>query len=326
MPFVLVLNSSNVTGNYLNNYTYRFTNGSIEIPPNSEMCVSSITLPYSWYNINQPVYSNGTFQYTLPGPGATVSTTYTVNFLPGFYQVSDINNYIQAYMFALGQYVLLTGGTIVYFINLLTDQTYYTNQFILNVVPTSASVITLYGAGATVPGNTGSNPYSYPTIQSLPLIIIPANTSANGLTSFGQLIGYSPNTYPVGSVIPYVPSGVLSTTNRSVNVLGNITPNLTPVNSLIISCNLVDNNITIPSNILDSFNINAIFGANIQYTANFEKMVSLVTGKYQFMTLTLLDQNGNPIQANDGNVLITLIIKMGKKELLTYRLSDIGNR
>jgi len=319
MPFVLVLNSSNVSGNLLSNYNYRFTNGSIDIPPNSEMCVSSVTIPYSWYNVNQPIYSNGIFQYNYPNTVGSF-TTFTVNFNPGFYQVSDLNNAIQLFMFQQGQYIRLASNAIIYFINLLTNQTFYTNQFVLNIVPLAANVATYYGVGATIGGGV------YPTVQSCCQVIIPNNTSANGLTSFGTLIGYSPGTYPLGSTFPVLPSGTISSTNYSVNTLGNITPNLTPVNSLILSCNLVDNNISVPSNILDSFNINSVFGGNITYSANFEKLVSLVTGKYQIMTLTLLDQNGNPIQANDPNVLITLIIKTGKKPLLTYRLDDTGNR
>ena len=320
MPFVLVLNSSNVSGNLLSNYNYRFVNGSIDIPPNSEMCVSSVTIPYSWYNVNQPVYSNGIFQYNYPNTTGGF-TTFTINFNPGFYQVSDLNNAIQLYMFQQGQYIRLQSNAIVYFINLLTNQTFYTNQFVLNIVPLSTNVATYYGVGAVIGGGV------YPSVQSCCQVIIPVNTSANGLTSFGTLIGYSAGTYPLGSVFPVLPGGTISSTNYSVNTLGNITPNLTPVNSLILSCNLVDNNISVPSNILDSFNINSAFGGNITYSANFEKLVSLVTGKYQIMTLTLLDQNGNPIQANDPNVLITLIIKTGKKPLLTYRLGDdIGNR
>lgn len=317
MSFVLVLNSSNVSGNYLSNYTYRFTNGSIDIPPNSEMCVSSVTLPYSWFNINNPVYSNGVFQYNYPNITGSF-TTYTVNFTPGFYQVADINNFIQLYMYQQGQYILLGTGAIIYFINLLTNQAYYTNQFIMNIVPLSANVVSYYGTGATIGGGV------YPTVQSCCQAVIPANTSANGLTSFGTLIGYSAGNYP-NTAFPILPSGTISSSNRSVNTLGNITPNLTPVNSLILTSNLVNNSITVPSNILDSFNINSEFGANITYTASFEKLVSLVSGKYQTMTLTLLDQNGNPIQANDGNILITLIIKFGKKPLLTYRLADESN-
>ena len=321
MPFVLVLNSSNVSGNNLSNYIYKFTTGSIEIPPNSEMCVSSVTIPYSWFNVNQSIYSNGTFSYNYPNTSGGF-TQYTVSFLPGFYQVSDLNNAIQLYMFQNNQYIKLTNGSIIYFINLLTDQTFYTNQFILNIVPTSANVATYYGVGAIIGNGT-----TYPTVQSCCQVIIPANTSANGLTSFGTLIGYSANTYPLTSVFPVLPSGTISSSNYSVNVLGNITPNLTPVNSLILACNLVDNSITVPSNVLDSFNINSVFGGNITYQANFEKMVSLVSGRYQTMSLTLLDQNGNPVQANDANILITLIIKMGKKPLLTYKLSDeMGHR
>ncbi len=312
MPFVLVLNSSNVSGIYNTNYTYRFINGSFEIPENSEMCISSVTLPYSWYNVNNLLYNNNTFSYNYPNTTGGF-TNYQIVLQNGFYQVSDINNAIQLFMFQNGQYIKNTAGQIFYFINLLTDQTFYTNQFILNIVPTTVNASTYYGAGAVIANGL------YPTVQSCCQVVVP---TGNVSTWFGSLIGYLPNTYPLNTVYPVLPSGTLSATNYSTNTLGNTTPNLTPVNSLIISCNLVDNNISIPSNILDSFNINATYGSNITYNANFEKFVSLVNGRYQNMTLTLLDQNGNAIQANDPNVLITLIIKLGKKKLLTYKLNE----
>ena len=309
--FILVLNSSNVSGIYNTNYTYKFINGSFEVPENSKICVSSVTIPYSWFNVNNLLYINNVFSYNYPN---TVGgfTQYNVTLLNGFYQVSDLNNAIQLYMFQQGQYIK-SGSNIIYFINLLTDQTFYTNQFIFNIVPTAANVVSYYGVGATISNGL------YPSVQSCCQVILPTGTTT---TSFGSLIGYTANTYPIGSSLPVLPSGTISSTNYSTNVLGNTVPNLTPVNSLIMTCNLVDNNVSIPSNIMDSFNINNTFGGNITYNSNFQKYVSISSGKYQTMSVNLVDQNGNTIQANDYNILITLILSLGSKKLLTYKMSE----
>ena len=281
------------------------------MPENSKICVSSVTIPYSWFNVNTLLYSNNVFSYNYPNTSGGF-TQYNVTLLNGFYQVSDLNNAIQLYMFQQGQYIK-SGTNIIYFINLLTDQTFYTNQFILNIVPTAANVATYYGVGATISNGL------YPTVQSCCQVILPSGTPT---TSFGSLIGYTPGTYPIGSTFPILPSGTISATNYSVNTLGNTVPNLTPVNSLIMTCNLVDNNVSIPSNIMDSFNINSVFGGNITYSSNFQKYVSISTGRYQTMVVNLVDQNGNAIQANDYNILITLILSLGSKKLLTYKMSE----
>jgi hypothetical protein len=95
----------------------------------------------------------------------------------------------------------------------------------------------------------------------------------------------------------------------SASSLSNITPNATTVNGIVLRCNLVDNNIAMPSDIIDSFNINATFGSNITYAPNFPKWVRLKDGSYNSMIVTMVDQNLNAIYAQDPNILISLMIK-----------------
>jgi hypothetical protein len=116
--------------------------------------------------------------------------------------------------------------------------------------------------------------------------------------SIGPILGFTAGTYP--SAGPY-------TVNASSS--SNITPNATTVNGIVLRCNLVDNNIASPSDILDSFNINATFGANITYSPNFPKWIRLKDGTYNTMILTMVDQNLNSIFAQDPNILITLMIR-----------------
>ena len=72
MSFTLVLNSSNVSNTSTNTtFKYNFINGGFQIK-DMEMCVSSITLPYSFYNVSS-YYSNRTFSLIFP-KGATTQT------------------------------------------------------------------------------------------------------------------------------------------------------------------------------------------------------------------------------------------------------------
>ena len=92
MSFTLVLNSSNVSNTSTNtSFKYNFINGGFKIK-DMEMCVSSITIPYSFYNVSS-YYNNQTF--SLIFPTAATTSTVSVTLPEGFYSVTDINSYIQ---------------------------------------------------------------------------------------------------------------------------------------------------------------------------------------------------------------------------------------
>jgi len=45
-----VLNSTNVVGTSNSSFLYKFPNGSLKVPAGSQMGISQITLPYSFFN------------------------------------------------------------------------------------------------------------------------------------------------------------------------------------------------------------------------------------------------------------------------------------
>jgi hypothetical protein len=80
------------------------------------------------------------------------------------------------------------------------------------------------------------------------------------------------------------------------------------VNSIIVRCDRVDNNVGYPSDILDSFPITSTFGSNINYVPSVFNGVKLRTGKINSLTISFSDQDLNPIVLNDPNCLIVLSI------------------
>ena len=82
------------------------------------------------------------------------------------------------------------------------------------------------------------------------------------------------------------------------------------INSIIIRCNLIDNGIGFPSDILDTMPIaNSSFGSNINYTPmGGLKWVKLVSGTYQKMEIQFVDQNLNAMNIIDNNVCISFLI------------------
>ena len=280
MSNVLVINSSNVVqGTNNSTFQYNFISGSFNVPDNAEICISNMTVPYSWYNINASYYNNASFQYTWTVLG--VKTTYTIVLPNGYYSVTDINNYLQGQMVLAGQYLVDANGNNVYYISLQYNVTYYSVQLLCYAVPTSLP------SGYVQPTSW----LGYPTVASTPQLIVLAN-------NFGSIIGYTAGTYPA----------VVQATNYST--ISNTTPNGSPVNSLIVQCNLVSNDVTMPSNIIDSMPITSSYGTNINYQPSYEKWVKLKKGRYGNMIITLLDQNFNRLIALDPNVLITFLLKI----------------
>ena len=281
----LVVNSSNVIGSNNNTYQYKFIQGSFQAK-DCEMAIGSATIPYSWYNISA-LYGNNKMTINFP----YLATTYTMNitFPDGFYTTTDINNYIQLQCLNNGLY-LTFGGQNYFFISLSSNTNYYTNQFVFSLVPTT--VASGAYAGYSVPA-TGywSASFGLPTVTSTPYVTFPATSS------IGSVLGFSAGIYPTA---PY-------TTNQTSQ--SNLTPNGSIVNGIIIRCNLLDNNITMPSDILDCVPINAQFGSNITYDPSYAKWIKIKDGIYSSMTITLTDQNFNTIYARDPNLIITLMIR-----------------
>eukprot|EP01039_Chlorochromonas_danica_P002082 gene2082-2274_t len=293
MSLSIVLNSNNVaTNGTKSQYNYNFINGGLNIPENSLMCVSNVTIPYSWFNVNSNQYNNNSFQYTFPTPNPhTGATVFTVTLPNGFYSATDINNYLQTQMIANKQYLVNSAGEYVYFLTLQYDTNYYAVQLECFAVPDQLPL-----------------DYTNPANMTFPAAGAPATPTVTifSYNNFGTLIGFNAGTYPTTS----------QTTNQSFT--SNTVPDGSPVNALIMRCNLIDNNVVMPSDIMDSIPISAVFGSNITYQPPFPKWVKMKAGKYSSMTVQLVDQDLNPIIANDSNVLITLLLMLGTSTAAPY--------
>jgi len=287
MSFILTLNSTNVTNTNSNStFKYNFINGGF-ISKDYEMCISSITLPYSFFNVST-YYNNKTFSLIFPTAATTI--TYSITLPDGFYTVTDINSYIQQECIANGAYLIDSSLNNVYFVQMVYNSTYYAVQLLYFSVPTAIGTYTRPTTGLYSTVGTG-----LPTTAYTPQLVL-ASTG-----SIRTIMGFAAGTFPSVQTI------------TSGNALSTITPIGSTINSLLFQCSLVSNRCTTPSDILDSMSISgATFGANITYNPSFEKFVSISDGTFNDFTLTFRDQNLNEIYAKDPNVSITLIIRPKK--------------
>ena len=131
MSFTLIMNSTNVVGIYNNTYQYKFITGNFTAK-DSEMAISNIVIPYSWYNITAQYGNN---KLTLVFPTAATTVTLNLTFPDGFYTVNDIQNYIELQCQNNGLYLINATGAYEYYTQLSYNATYYAVQLIAFVVP-----------------------------------------------------------------------------------------------------------------------------------------------------------------------------------------------
>ena len=285
----LILNSRNIINGFNNNtFQYNFKNNGFNIPIGSEISVSSIQLPYSWYNVST-FYQNQNFRIIWP----TIDTTQTINYNvvldDGFYTVNDIQNYIEQFCIKNSLYLINANGDYVYYINLNYNLSAYKIQLILQPVPVSLPAgFTAPASFPTYPTNVGGRTPRFQVLDDL----------------FGRLIGFNVGISPPATI-----------TTVNYDKLSDYTPLGSNVNSIIVRCNIISNDVSMPSDILDSFGIpiGSSFGSNIVFEPSFQRWVSIREGTYSSMVLTIQDQDFNDIKILDPNSVITLIIKYPKK-------------
>lgn len=278
MAFALVLNSSNVvSGSNNTRYQYNFIGGGFRAD-NMEICISQASIPYAWYNISSS-YGNNSFSLILP-TGATTQTI-AVTLPDGFYSVTDIQNYIQSVLITNLFYLIDGSGNYVFPFLLTYSSTFYKVQLICSTIPSALP------SGWTQPAGAPALPTATTGVQFV-------------VGSIGSVIGFVAGTYPAVA------------TSASQNFLSTLTPVGSTVNSLVFRCSLVDNNIIMPSDIMDGCSINTIFGSNIVYDPSFEKWVKMKDGLYSNLIFSMVDQSLNQIYSVDPNIAITLMIRQRK--------------
>jgi hypothetical protein len=274
MSFNLILNSSNVVGSNANTYNYNFIGGNFVVDEGDEICVASATIPYSWFNITtaQTITVNwptGAYLWIIPA---------------GFYSVSDLNLLLQTFCITNGLYLINASGVYVYYLALYTNATYYKNQLIAQLIPTSLP--SGYTAPSSWPG--------YPATA-----ITPSITLSSSSAQFNTILGFATGTFP-------------SVTSANISVLSTLVPVGSFVNSLLMTCNLCNNPVAMPSDIIAGIPITSSFGSNINYQPPYQQWVKIRAGRYSSMTIRLIDQSLVPLQALDSNVLIVLNIRKNK--------------
>ena len=277
----IILNGSMVINNGFNNtYRYVFPKNGISLK-DAKIALGSINIYYSWANITA-ANNNNSYQIIFPVGAST--QTFTLTMPDGFYQVTDLNSYLQSFCISNGLYLINSSGQYVYYLEWVENSSYYSIQLNAYSVPTSLP------SGWSAP----SNWVGYPTTDYTPQVVILNN-------NFTSIVGFNAGTYP----------STQQTTTYSK--LSSFTPEITPIQSLVLTCSLLNNEVSYPTTALYLFGPgNTSYGSLIQSSPNEYFFVNCFDGSYQYMDISILDQNFNPVTIKDTNIIITLLLMIKK--------------
>jgi hypothetical protein len=271
----VILNSSNIVPGS-NNSRFSFTFPSTAEFKTDSIALSNITMSVSWDNINS-TYNNNFFSYIWydnVGP-----STHVVNIPDGFYELPQLNAFLQFTMIQNNHYLIDGNGDYVYYLEMAINFTSYAFEIRCDPIPTALP------GGWTNPGGM-----TFPAVASTPQFVFPA-------TNIQTLLGFPAGTYPA------------ATQATTYNLNSPNVPQITDVANIIVLCSLLNNKFQYPNTILFSFVPLGGGGANLNITPPEYVFVDIQDGYYPGFEIQLVNQNFQPLVIKDPQMLIGLIFK-----------------
>jgi hypothetical protein len=280
----IILNSSNYVQGSGNQFSIQFPSVT-KFNAGDKIGVAGIAIYNSTFNITA---SRGNNKISIIWNGATPETL-IITFEDGYYSASDMNAKIQSECIKKGWYMTTNNGsTYVYFVEITTNAVRYAISLNSYFLPTTAQATSL---GYALPSGAT---WALPTSAQTPQIIINS--------AFGQLVGQNAGTYP---------STISATSTQTVSAF---TPIISPVDSYILCCNLINSRMTNPTDLLYALPISASLGQLINVQPAQFLMNSIDPNTYSNITISLYDQLFNKLQIQDKDVVITLCIELASEK------------
>lgn len=276
----------------------------------SEAALASLYLYYSWYNITAQ-FGNNRISFTWPLNGST--TTVNLVIPDGFYQIDDLNDYLQNYLLQNGYYLLFyPSGTVgtgaaeqISYLSFTANNIYYRTTIVSTVMPNST---TGPAAGYAAPTNYagGLGPSAWDAASAQPLLVIPATPyPAGDVTADGPVYSMS---ISLGILPGSYPSSVSFGSNFSFN--GQVAPGIESTNVVNVGLSCVTNwAVSENPNIIYSFSPNVPFGSQIEVLPPYPIFLPVSDAQYQALVLRLYDENLIPLNMQDANITSTIIIR-----------------
>jgi hypothetical protein len=275
--YPIIVNASNVvSGSNNSTYRYNFPGGAVNFK-GAKIAVAQISMFNSVFNITA-ANGNNTFSFLWY---SGITTQFDITITDGYYDIAALNSYLQQYCITNSLYLIDAAGDYVYYLEFIENPNAYAVQFNSYPIPTALPV------GYSAPAGW----LGYPLTTLVPRLIVPS-------TNFQNLIGFVAGTFPTA----------IQTTAYSAN--SSFTPQVSPVESMLLSCSLLNNIYSNPNTILYSFTAaNTEFGNLIDSRPAEFAYVNVQDGSYPYFELRFLDQSYNALTIQDSNLIVQLLIR-----------------
>ena len=300
----LILNQSNIVPNTANSrLEYTFPAGNVSIQKGQKLALASLQMFYSTFNITA-INNNNVFSYVWVD-----GTEHSVVIPNGYYTIQTLNEFLQFTMINNTHYLIDNDtNNNVYFLTMGTNASTYKVE--LTCFQMNATLFVI-GAGAGQYSLPAGASWVVPTASILPMFKIPA-------TSFRDVIGFSnAGYYPQGASGSYaeatiagVPPAQTQSPAYASNLVfsSDIVPQVSPLSSYLVRCNLINNNYAVPNDLLYSFSPQAVFGEQFTIAPNQLIFINIQEGQYNKFAVEFADQNNKPVAIEDPNFVVLLII------------------
>jgi len=272
----LIFNSTNKVND--STFTYRLPN-NIEFNKNCKIGLESMSIYNSFFNI-EASRGNNTISI-IWNANTTVQYDYVIP--DGNYSVDQLNLWLQSKMAFDNLYCIDGDSNIVYFVEILTEPTMYGISLTCYALPTSANATIL---GYIKPSGAS---WSFPVSDKTTQVIINSGLS--------KLLGFAVATYP---------NAIQTTTQVNYSSL---TPQMSPVNSIIVCCNLLNNTFAIPNNVLSSMPLIETFGHLMNYQFDSPTLYNVQPSSYSQISISLFDQYYTRLVVRDPDVVIRITLE-----------------
>jgi hypothetical protein len=262
-----------VKNNRVNAYQYRIDFLQPVNFKNQELALNNLILSYNWFNISDSLYNNAKFSYKWQG------TIFDLTIPDGMYTVDTIQDYLEYVMEGHGHYLVDGDGNNVYYLNISANIT-------LGVFTVTCTPLPL----TTLPTDY-TNPESVVLDGNCPLFIVLSN-------AFRTTIGFETGVFPA----------ITQTTLYRSNSTS--TPQISIVTSVDVHVDCVNTNFSNQfSQSIYTFSPTVGFNQQIIVNPYYPIFCPVISGNYNSITLSLRDQDGNPLLLNDPDLTCTLIYK-----------------
>ena len=230
------------------------------------------------------------------------STDIIVNFeIPdGYYTADTMNKYLQQIMISNNIYLIdgVNSQTSLFYLEITQNPAFYALQVNVHPLPQTLTSSQSYPVGANWTLLNDGNKYN-------PQLILPEGIQP----WFGFSSSIQNNNILFDEVNDMaIPRSVTWLNGQDFYYLSTVCPKLNTINSLVLCCNLINSDFSIPSDLFFNIPLSNSFGNLITVNPFDPSLVNVRGGRESYIEITIFDTDFNPISICDTDVTLTLVI------------------